>query len=233
MPADGAHRMLLVMPGSLPPQIVKTYGSVTWQCTAVMTYTGSWNIVGTAGINGGTALYVSLAFNPTTAQPYVAFQDGGHTGKATVMRYDSSWVAVGSAGFSTGAITHMSLAFSPGTSQPSVAFVDMGTGSGEPWAYQFDGSSSWTATGSVAVATTASNTMTALAFNPNTSQPVRVGATLFPWRLWALPLPTPDPSSISLLPHPTSHRLHHCTTRHVQFVAYSEGGHKITVKRGI
>jgi len=80
-----------------------------------------WSAVGSAGFSAGTATSISLAFEPD-GTPYVAYQDGGNGGKATVMNYSADpWAVAGSAGFSVGIASSASLAFAPdGT--PYVAY---------------------------------------------------------------------------------------------------------------
>ncbi len=63
---------------------------------------GTWETVGSAGFSAGTAYTTSLAIDSGT--PYVAFNDGSNSSKATVMKYNGvSWETVGPAGFSAGA----------------------------------------------------------------------------------------------------------------------------------
>jgi hypothetical protein len=51
-----------------------------------MMYNGtSWVNMGIAGFSSGTALSTSLAFNGSI--PYVAFEDGANSNKASVMAY--------------------------------------------------------------------------------------------------------------------------------------------------
>lgn len=88
----------------------------------------AWKYVGTSGFSTGLTNYISLAFSPS-GQPYVAYQDGGNSNKATVMMFDGvSWVNVGNAGFSSGATSDESLAFRP-SGEPYVAYRDGGNDS--------------------------------------------------------------------------------------------------------
>lgn len=85
----------------------------------------AWKYVGTSGFSTGLTNYISLAFSPS-GQPYVAYQDGGNSNKATVMMFDGvSWVNVGNAGFSSGTAGQPSFDFSP-SGQPYVAYMDGG-----------------------------------------------------------------------------------------------------------
>ena len=55
----------------------------------MLKYDGSdWIYVGEDGFSSAEADYTRLAFNQD-GQPYVAFEDYGNDGKATVMKYDS------------------------------------------------------------------------------------------------------------------------------------------------
>ncbi len=91
----------------------------------VMKFDGAnWVNVGNTNFSAGPVSYVSLAFNPSDGQPYVAYQDQVNLNKATVMKFDgNNWVNVGNAGFTTGEADWTSLAFSP-SGQPYVAFQD-------------------------------------------------------------------------------------------------------------
>ena len=52
----------------------------------------AWKIVGNAGFSEGTAYYTSLAFS-SAGEPYVAYEDDGNSGKATVMKFDgANWI---------------------------------------------------------------------------------------------------------------------------------------------
>jgi hypothetical protein len=134
----------------------------------------SWRSVGPAGFNTGTgtgddALYTSIAFNPSTNEPYVAFVDEGHYSKVTVMRFHSgSWQLVGSAGFSAGNSHYLSFAFNPSTSEPYVAYKD-DANSSKATVMKFSGGS-WQNVGSAGFSA-GKATFTALAFNPSTNEP--------------------------------------------------------------
>ena len=52
-------------------------------------YQPDWDVVGSAGFSAGPVCYTSLAFAPD-GTPYVAYQDEGNGGKATVMRYNGA-----------------------------------------------------------------------------------------------------------------------------------------------
>lgn len=76
----------------------------------------SWVNVGSGfasyGVSGGPQDHISLAFNPSTNEPYVAFRDFANSNKATVKRFNgTSWVDVGTPGFSGAGAYYISLAF--------------------------------------------------------------------------------------------------------------------------
>lgn len=76
----------------------------------------NWVTVGTEGFSSSTAVaYPSLAFDPISGDPYVAYSDLSNGSRATVLRFDgTNWVSVSaSSGFSAGAIDYPCLAFSP------------------------------------------------------------------------------------------------------------------------
>jgi hypothetical protein len=53
----------------------------------------NWVYVGLPGFSEGMAEYSRIAFSQS-GQPYVAYQDFGNSGKATVMKYDSVFVGI-------------------------------------------------------------------------------------------------------------------------------------------
>ena len=134
----------------------------------------AWTGVGAAGFSAGgansspfmtgNANYISLAFSPT-GEPYVAYEDGGNSNKATVMMYNgTSWVDVGSAGFSAaGGARYVSLAFSP-SGQPYVAYEDYGN-STKATVMMYNGTS-WVNVGSAGFSAGEANA-TSLAFSPS------------------------------------------------------------------
>lgn len=140
----------------------------------VMKFDGtSWVDVGTAGFSAGEAVqFISLAFNPSTNEPYVAYFDGGapNFGKATVMKFDgTSWVNVGTAGFSAGPVQYTSLAFNPSTNEPYVACRVGGSGGSKVTVMKFDGTS-WVNVGTAGFSAGVVN-YTSLAFNESTNEP--------------------------------------------------------------
>lgn len=69
---------------------------------------GTWVTVGAAGFSAGGVTISSVAFQPSSNQPYVAYQDQENGSKVTVMRFDgANWVKVGAAGFSEGWVSHL------------------------------------------------------------------------------------------------------------------------------
>lgn len=81
----------------------------------LMKFTGTtWEYVGGGGFSPGTAAYTSLAFNPVSGQPYVAFMDLINSNKVSVMKFDgTAWEYVGSPDFSAGEGWFVKIAFSP------------------------------------------------------------------------------------------------------------------------
>ena len=119
--------------------------------------------VGNAGFSLDIAWSPSLAFSPSDGQPYVAYGDYGHSGKATVMRFDgTNWVNVGTAGFSAENTGDESLAFSP-TGQPYVAFIE-GDNS-QAAVMKFDGTN-WVCVGITGFSPAGAG-YTSLAFSPS------------------------------------------------------------------
>jgi Secretion system C-terminal sorting domain len=103
-----------------------------------------WWTVGQAGFSAGGTYYTSIAIDPS-GTPYVAYQDGGNSFKATVMKFDgTSWVTVGKAGFSAGAADYTSIAIDP-SGAPYVAYQDEGN-SYKATVMKFDGTS-WVTVG--------------------------------------------------------------------------------------
>jgi hypothetical protein len=94
---------------------------------SVMKFDGAnWVYIGDPGFTSSEIYYsISLAFNPGNGQPYVAFIDWAHNGKASVMNYNgSSWAIVGNAGFSVGnSVSYTHLAFNQ-SGEPYVAYAD-------------------------------------------------------------------------------------------------------------
>ena len=79
------------------------------------------------GIDLGSAMGeggISIAFNPSTNEPYVAYADGGSL-YFVIQKFDgTSWSQVGiGLGFTVGE-AGISLAFTPSTNEPYVAFPD-------------------------------------------------------------------------------------------------------------
>jgi hypothetical protein len=116
----------------------------------VMKYTGAgetgWETVGSAGFSAGQAYYTSLYVYEGT--PYIAYEDGDNSYKATVMKYtgagETGWEIVGSAGFSAGQAYFTSLYIYEGT--PYVAYKD-GANSGKATVMKYE-SGSWRNVGS-------------------------------------------------------------------------------------
>ncbi|MBL8062553.1 MAG: InlB B-repeat-containing protein, partial [Anaerolineales bacterium] len=106
---------------------------------------GIWETVGLAGFSVGRAPYTSLDLDSNDA-PYVAYADGGNSGKATVMKFNgSAWETVGPAGFSAGGVSYTSLDLDSNDA-PYVAYADGGN-SYKATVMKFNGSA-WETVGS-------------------------------------------------------------------------------------
>ncbi|MCC5945458.1 MAG: choice-of-anchor D domain-containing protein, partial [Bernardetiaceae bacterium] len=136
----------------------------------VMRFDGTdWVSVGVAGFSTSGAPYQSLAFHPTTHEPYVAFLDENFV-KTSVMRFDgTNWVNVGSPGFSLGFATDQNLAFHPITQEPYVAYID-GSLLQTVAMMRFDGTN-WVSVGTPAGFSTNFAQYLSFAFNPITNEP--------------------------------------------------------------
>lgn len=80
--------------------------------------------VGSTGFSAGETGYNHIAFDSNDT-PYVVYQDGGNSNKATVMKYDgSSWQTVGAAGFSAGGVSFIYMAIDS-NDNPYVVYTDL------------------------------------------------------------------------------------------------------------
>ncbi|MCU6711946.1 InlB B-repeat-containing protein [Paenibacillus sp. J5C_2022] len=102
--------------------------AVTSDITLYAKWISLWQPLGNTGFTAGSANYTSIAIDGN-GTPYVVYQDGGNSNKATVMKFvNGSWATVGSAGFSAGKAEYTSIAIdSNGT--PYVAYQDGGSSS--------------------------------------------------------------------------------------------------------
>ncbi|ATW25596.1 fibronectin type III domain-containing protein [Candidatus Formimonas warabiya] len=83
---------------------------------------GLWGILSGVPVSAGSGSQISLKFYNNT--PYVAYQDGSVSNKATVRKYNGTdWETVGSAGFSPAGVDSPSLAID-GNGTPYIAFSD-------------------------------------------------------------------------------------------------------------
>jgi MBG domain/IPT/TIG domain len=138
-------------------------GNVTTAAATAFS-TAAWTTAGSAGISGGAAPYMSLAFSPSGTL-YLAYQDAGNSSKATVMKLTvDNWDPVGNPfGFSAGAALYMSLAFSP-SGTPYVAYMD-DAHSDKATVMEYNGTS-WVTVGSAGFSAGAAYSMS-LAFSPS------------------------------------------------------------------
>jgi|26BtaG_2_1085354.scaffolds.fasta_scaffold01173_5 hypothetical protein len=115
-------------------------------CTIPLSSAQSWEYVGTPGFSGGGVDYTSFAFN-SADEPYVAFLDSLHLGKASVMKFNGTdWEAVGTRGFSTNQADWCSLAIND-SGEPYVAFQDRSFLASQATVMKFDGTN-WVNVGS-------------------------------------------------------------------------------------
>lgn len=100
---------------------IKTY-LITLLCLMYqVSFAQTWQAVGLDQLSYSTVSYINMAFDGTT--PYVVYQDGSNSNKATVKKFNgSTWETVGTAGFSAGAATNTKLAFEGTT--PYVVYAD-------------------------------------------------------------------------------------------------------------
>jgi hypothetical protein len=82
-----------------------------------------WETVGLAGISSGAVGSVSMALDPITHNPIVAYTDFSFSEKVSVQQFDgTSWSLVGSAGFNIVGVGGMvSLGIHPATKEPWLA----------------------------------------------------------------------------------------------------------------
>ena len=138
--SDAGYIAIAFHPETFEPYVVFEDGTDGGYKATVMKFTGSsWEYVGNPRFTTDSAWDPSIAFCPSTNEPYIAFGDESQSSKASVMKFNGSgWSLVGSAGFSEGdAILGNSLVFDPFTKEPFLTFVD-GGGSGSQivvWKY--------------------------------------------------------------------------------------------------
>jgi hypothetical protein len=86
--------------------------------------TAKWSIVGNPGFSASNVNYTSMAVDPTSGAPYVAFEDGAFGAKTTVMKYaNGAWTYVGTPGFSATSAQNVQMAFDS-AGVPYVAYWD-------------------------------------------------------------------------------------------------------------
>ena len=119
-------------PSTYEPYVVFVDETSDENKATVMKFNGStWEYVGSPRFSAGIIFAPSIAFNPTTNEPFIAFGDASYSNKMSVMKWNgSSWEYVGTPGFSAGGATAGSSFISdPFTKEPFLTFVD-GGGSG-------------------------------------------------------------------------------------------------------
>jgi hypothetical protein len=128
----------------------KKYSLILFLLLPFLAIAQTWNNVGTAGFSAGGANHQSLAFDSANT-PYVAYSDGGNSGKTTVMKFNgTAWELVGTAGFSAGSTFYQSLAFDSANT-PYIAYQDSGN-SGKTTVMKFNGTA-WVAVGTAGFST--------------------------------------------------------------------------------
>ena len=140
-------------------------GSQLKNRVVVMKFDGtSWVAVGGTGFDPGSSNPLSIAFDSSTGEPYVAYINGTSHG-ITMRKFDGTlWVPVSSPGVGTWA----DLAINPSTNEPVVAYLDDTCGS-RISVKRYDGLS-WLPFGDQCVAT-GTPTELDLEFNPLNGHP--------------------------------------------------------------
>lgn len=143
------YQSLAFSPNGIPYVAYSDYLDGLNLKSIVLSFNGTnWGNVGSYA-SSGQSVFQSLAFNPQTGMPFLAFQDGFFSFKTTVMSFNgTNWGAVGSAGISSGQAQNQSLAFgSNGVSY--VAYRDGANGQ-KTTVLSFNGSN-WGTVGSVGI----------------------------------------------------------------------------------
>jgi hypothetical protein len=84
----------------------------------------TWRTLGTAGFSTSNVAYTSMAIEPSTGTPFIAFEDGAVGARTTVMKYmNGAWTLVGTQGFSPDTAQYVNLAFDS-NGVPYVAYWD-------------------------------------------------------------------------------------------------------------
>ena len=154
--AGRAEYLSIALDGSDTPYVAYRDFDSANNATVMMynTGTGNWDVVGAAGFASGSVNYTSLALDGSDT-PYVAYQDGGNLGRATVMKYNSgtnTWEPLGAAGFSAGSISYTSLEFDNGDN-PYVAYRDGGNANKATLMKYNSAASAWENVGSAGFST--------------------------------------------------------------------------------
>ncbi|MEH6536637.1 MAG: T9SS type A sorting domain-containing protein [Psychroserpens sp.] len=129
---------------------------------------GNWVDVGSALATFQYTGRPSIAFNPNTNEPYVAYTWGANF--VAVKKFDGvNWVSTGPITGTPGELSNVSLAFNPSTNEPYIAFVDRANNENKYVIQKFDGAN-WTQVGSNPGSSFGTGTIN-LDFNPMTSEP--------------------------------------------------------------
>lgn len=129
-PGDAKNISMAISSANVPyVAFTDPTASSSWNKMSVMSYDKldkSWNYVGNAGLTPGDAIEGSMAINPKSGNPYVAFSDGSQNVKLSVMFYENNkggWYNIGTPGISNGTAKAIKMAFDS-NSNPYVAFAE-------------------------------------------------------------------------------------------------------------
>jgi len=123
-------------------------GSENGEATVEKFDGSAWSVLGVSGFSAGTFIHTSLVVRDYGSShiPYVAYQDGGNSLKATVMKYDGAWSPLGTAGFTADTVEYVSLALA-GDGTPYIGFKDY-SNTNKATVMKFE-SGAWNAVGAV------------------------------------------------------------------------------------
>jgi hypothetical protein len=107
----------------------------------------NWAIIGGAGFTVTNVAYTSMAIDPTSGTPYIAFSDGAVGARTTVMKYaGGGWTNMGTPGFSANQAQNVNLAFDS-NGVPYVSYLDAISNKANVMVYTGIGASGWQSLG--------------------------------------------------------------------------------------